>query len=303
MARKIYAVMGATGNIGHVLAQELLKGNQVRAIGRNPKKLEALKAKGAEIVVIKDFDDAKALAKAFQGADAIFSFIPPSMDAPDYIAYQDKVSEAICSALQSSKVVNVLNLSSIGANLTNGIGPIAGLARHEKRLAKLTGVNVLNLRPGYFMENLMNLAPGIKQEGVLASPLRGDIQLPMVATSDIGRKAAELLTRLDFKGQTVFDFAGPKNATLDGAARVIGKEIGKPGLKYVQLPPNKAEQIMLASGMKPDLIKLILEMENSFNEGRIAFTQKITGDHQGRTTLEEFARSFAQAYHGGLAHV
>ncbi len=303
MGKKTYVIMGATGNIGHVLCQELLKGNQVRAIGRDHKKLETLKAKGAEPIAIKDFEDAKALAKAFQGADGLFCMIPPSMEADHYSAYQDKVGEAICSAIQSSKVTNILNLSSIGANSPTPVGPITALGRMEKRLAKLSGINVLNLRPGYFFENLLHMIPGLKQQGVLADTLKADLPFQMVATQDIGRKAAEFLSRLDFKGQTVFDFAGPKNVTLNDAARIIGKEIGKSDLKYVQIDPKKAEQAMSDAGMKPDLIKLMLEMEKAFNEGRITFTQKITPEHQGRTTLEEFAKTFAQVYYGGLAHV
>lgn len=303
MGKKVYAIMGATGNIGHVLCQDLLKGNTVRAIGRNPKKLEELKNKGAEIVSINNFEDSKALAKAFQGCDGVFCMLPPSHETDNYNAYQDKVGEAICSALQTAKIHYAVNLSSVGAELSSPTGPINGIGRMEKRLAKLSDINVINLRAGYFMENLLNMIPGLKHLGVLASTVRHDLPIQMVATQDIGHKAAEFLMRLDFKGQTYFDFGGPRLVTMDDVSDILGKEIGKRGLKYVQADPKNAEQAMLAAGMKPDLVKLFLEMNVAFNNGTIKFTQNLTSDHKGKTTIEEFAKTFGQAFHGGLAHV
>jgi len=79
MPKKTYAVMGATGHIGQVLTEKLLeKGHAVRALGRDEKKLSALKDKGAE-TLSPAFDDAKGLADAFKGADGVFLMIPPQL--------------------------------------------------------------------------------------------------------------------------------------------------------------------------------------------------------------------------------
>ena len=161
MSDRLFAIMGATGYIGQVLTVELLRrGNKVRAIGRNEDKLDALKALGAETAFV-DFDKAKALSSAFIGATAVFSFIPPGYFA-DFGVYQDKIGDAIVDALKIAKTKYVLNQSSIGANLDSKTGPILSYNRLEKHMGTLTDVNIVHLRPSYFMENLQWSIPCIK---------------------------------------------------------------------------------------------------------------------------------------------
>jgi uncharacterized protein YbjT (DUF2867 family) len=296
MAKNIYSIMGATGNIGEVLTDKLIKnGHEVRALGRNKDKLTVLQSKGAKICPVK-FDNEASLAEAFQGATAVFSFIPPSFDADDFGAQQDRVGEAIVAALTKAKIKYVLNLSSVGAHLKKGTGPIQGLQRHEERLNSLKGVNILHLRPVYFMENQFLSIPLIKSEGINGSPLRSDLPIPVVATRDIGAKASIFLDRLDFKGINEFEFVGPDEVTLEKFTSVLGKSIGKAGLRYVQFPYEEAKKAMLSSGMKPSIVDLLMEMDRSYNEGKILPTQEINKDHQGSTTIEQFAQVFAAAY-------
>src|ERR1700722_8914940 len=111
MSKKTYAVLGATGHIGHVLAGKLLeKGHAVRALGRDEKKLAALKAKGAQ-VSSPAVDDAAALTEAFKGSDGVFVMIPPSYGAEDFSNFQDHAGEAIVQAISNSGVKHVVNLS------------------------------------------------------------------------------------------------------------------------------------------------------------------------------------------------
>lgn len=293
------AVMGATGQIGHVLVEELLKfGHTVRALGRDMKKLKILETKGAKVYPVV-FEDARALSEAFQGTDAVFSLLPPSYGADDFGAYQDKVGEAIVAALTKTKVSRVLNLSSLGANVSKGAGPVNGLHRHETRLNQMQGLNVLHLRPGYFMENLFWSIPLIKAQGINGGAIRGDIPIGMVATQDIARKAAELLHRLEFVGNSVYEFVGPKEITLEQATACIGKAIGKPDLKYVTFSYEDARQGMFSSGMKASITGLLVEMAQAFNEGRIRPTQPLTPDHKGPTSFDGFAKGIAEAYQSG----
>ena len=79
--------------------------------------------------------------------------IPTDYTAPDLGAAQDQLGAAIASAVVSAGVKRIVNLSSIGAHLAAGTGPIAGLHRQEQRLNALGDLDVLHLRPGYFYEN------------------------------------------------------------------------------------------------------------------------------------------------------
>ncbi len=291
--------MGATGHIGHVLSEKLLeKGHAVRALGRDAKKLSALKAKGAE-TLSPNFDDAGALAEAFKGADGVFVMIPPNYAADDFSAFQYKAGEAIVQAITQSGVKYVVDLSSIGAEQPSGTGPIAGLYRQEQRLNKLSGVNVVHLRPSSFMENNFFSIPVIKGNGINGAATPGNIPLPTVATRDIGEKAAELLDGLHFKGHEAFDFTGPKEYTQTEVTAALGKAIGKPDLPYVQFSLEDIKKGLLGSGFKPGMTDLMVEMYKAGTEGKLHPTQPLTSEHRGKTPIEEFATVFAGVYNQG----
>jgi uncharacterized protein YbjT (DUF2867 family) len=241
-ARHTYAVMGATGHVGSVVAERLLKtGAQVRGIGRNSERLKELVGQGA-IPYTGAFDDVEALQEAFKDADGVFAMIPPDYHAPDHLAFQDRVGSAIARALRNARVKFVVNLSSIGAHLGEKTGPIRGLRNQEVRLNDIEDLNVIHLRPAYFMENLLWPIPIIHSLGVNGSPLRGDLPIPMMATSDIGAKAAAFLADLEFQGHTAFEFFGPRPVTMQEVTTILGQAIGKPDLKYVQFPYEEAER-------------------------------------------------------------
>jgi uncharacterized protein YbjT (DUF2867 family) len=299
MPKKTYSVMGATGHIGHVLTEKLLeKSHAVRALGRDEKKLSVLKAKGAE-TLSPAFDDVKELAAAFEGVDGVFTMIPPNYGTDNFSAYQDKAGEAIAQALTRSGVKYAVSLSSIGAEVPSGTGPIAGLHRQEQRLNKLSGINIVHLRPSSFMENQFWSIPVIKGNGINGSAMPANIPIPMVATKDIGEKAAEFLDWLEFKGHQAFDFTGPKEYTLTEMTSALGKAIGKPDLAYVQFPLEDVKKGMLGSGMKPGTVDLMIEMYKAGNEGKLHPTQPLTGKNRGQTPVEEFAKVFAGVYNQG----
>ena len=296
MKKCTFAIMGATGNIGHHLTEELLKkGHTVRALGRDPHKLEVLRGKGAEIHS-GDSTDSDYLHKAFKGCDAVFSFLPPDYNATDLEVHRDEIGKAIALAIVKSKVSHVLNLSSVGAELSLGTGPIKALHRQEERLNAIENLNVLHFRPNFFMENLLWSLPTIKSSGFIATHLKKDLPIPMVATHDIGIKIAELLEAHKFKGSTVFDFAGPRDITMEEVAKIIGAAIGRPDLKYAQFSYNQAEKEIISSGIKHQLAKMFVDMYKAFNEKKIIPTQPLTAEHRGHTTIEDFARTFSQAY-------
>lgn len=289
---KNYAIMGASGQIGHVVAKTLLEsGHQVRAIGRNRQKLASLQSSGAEIVTLERFDDAASLTKAFKGCDGIFVMIPPGHLTDDYTLFQDRVGKAIVEAIKKSEVSHVVNLSSIGAHQAEGLGPISGLHDQEERLNALNA-NILHIRPGYFMENIYGYLEAVEQEGALKTPLKADLVIPLVSTQDIGLKVAEFLESLNFQGKSVFDFVGPDlDLTMTAMAKILGQAFGYPDLPYFQQSYDEAKDQMLKMGMKPKVVASMLEMEQGFNEGKCVFTQKITAEHRGQLSFTQFVRT------------
>lgn len=288
------AITGATGNIGSMITADILsKGQNVRCIARTVDNLKRTAVKGADIAAVS-LEDTAALSNAFTGVDAVFAMIPPHYQASDFRAFQNAIGASISEAVETSGVKYVVNLSSQGAHLTDKTGPIKGLHDQEQRLNKLKGVNILHLRPTYFMENLLANIDMIKQMNIMGSAIRGDMNIPMIATQDIARFAAERLLKKDFSGITVKDLLGQRDVSMNEAAEIIGKKIDRPDLKYVQFSYEDTEKALVDMGFSSDVARLFIEMSKAFNQGLINTprTQENTTD----TPLEEFAEVFARIF-------
>jgi uncharacterized protein YbjT (DUF2867 family) len=292
-----YVICGATGNVGSKVAKSLLAaGVPVRAVGRERVRLGPLAATGAEPWP-GDLGDAKFLSKAFSGAGGVFAMIPPKYDAPDIAAYQNGIGEALATALENARVPRVVTLSSIGAHLIEGTGPVRGLHDMEKKLERLGDADVTHLRAAYFMENHLWNVPVIREHGMNGSPIRPDAPIPMVATKDIAEEAARLLLAKTLSGHTVRYLLGPRDLTMTEATRILGRAIGKPDLQYIQFPEEEARKAMSGMGMSDSAIDALLEMQRGFNAGRIRPTQERNASNTTPTPLEEFAETvFAQSY-------
>jgi len=298
----MYAITGATGNTGTVVAKHLLtRGQKVRAIGRDVTRLQPLVGLGAEPFTA-DLTDAARLTKAFSGAQAVYAMIPPSMTSEHYLAYQDRVAEALATAIEKSGVKFVAALSSIGADKTEKTGPVVGLHRFEQRLNRTPGLNVLHLRAGYFMENTLGQASIIPTVGAASGPLRADIKVPMIATRDIGAAAGEALARLDFTGQQTRELLGQRDIGYGEVTAIIGKAIGKPELKYVQGNDEQVRPALMQMGMSRNLADLILEMAAAINSGHMRTLEPRSAANTTPTSYETFvAEEFLPLYKRLLA--
>jgi uncharacterized protein YbjT (DUF2867 family) len=298
----MYVIMGATGNTGSIVARTLLDHKEkVRAIGRSADRLKPLAEKGAEAFV-GDVNDATALTKAFSGAKAVYAMLPPSMTSDDYRAEQDRVNDAIVAAVQQAGVEYVVSLSSVGADKAQGNGPVAGLHHLEQKLNQIPNLNVLHLRPGYFMENTLAQIGIIQTMNVTAGPLRPDLAMPMIATRDIGQAAANALLALDFSGKQTRELLGERDLSYAEAASIIGKAIGKPELKYAQVPNEQVRGAFLQMGMSANVADLILEMSAALNSGDMKALEARTAENSTPTSFETFvAEEFLPLYRGKAA--
>lgn len=288
----MHVLLGANGNITSRVAAALLDRRQpVRVIGRNPASLEPLRRRGAE-VAIGDARDAAFLSQAFAGATTAYAMIPPAYDAPDMRRSQAAFGTAIATALAQSGVRRVVNLSSVGAELAAGTGPIVGLHEQEQRLNALPGVDLLNLRPGYFMENHLHAAGAIAALGVYASLEACDVPMPMIAARDIAQVVVRELSSPATRG--VLHLHAPRHYTFQEVARILGSAIGQPGLMYVQAEPPQARAAMLQAGFSADAVDQMEAMARWMSASVRASPPgpvEVTP-----TTLEEFAPQFKAVF-------
>ncbi|MBL8511483.1 MAG: NAD(P)H-binding protein [Betaproteobacteria bacterium] len=293
----MYVLLGSNGNITSKVARILLSQQQrVRVIGRSAQSLVALKEAGAE-VAIGDLENTAFLTDALRGATAIYAMIPPNYASTAFLAYQDRVGESIVAAITASGVKRVVNLSSTGAHLPKGTGPIAGLYAQEQRLNRLAGVEVLHLRPGYFFENHFNALGTIQAMGVYADMIDSHALIPMVGTGDIAVVVARELVNPSGQGKRVLHLRAPKRYSQADAAAVLGAAIGKPGLQHVQADPAQAKAGMMQFGLSQNVADLFEEMSAVFSSGTLNATVEAGPTEITPTTLENFAATvFAPAF-------
>lgn len=284
----MYVITGATGNIGSKITAKLIKlGKPVRLIGRSEDKLKSLSDGKAENMA-GSLEDTRFLTEAFTDATAVFAMIPPNIKAKNIREFQNKVGKSIADAVKNAGVQYVITLSSMGAHLPEKAGIVQGLYDLEQMLNKLENTNVIHLRAGYFMENLFNSLESIKQYNMIATPLKNNIPLPMVATEDIAEMATQKMLDLDFSGKSVEYVLGPKDLTYKETTHIIGNQLGKPDLRYRQLSYDDARDKFLKNGLSEDFTDKVIEFAKGMNEGYIFEDVRRTPQNTTPTTLERF---------------
>ena len=173
----MFAITGASGNTGRVIADTLLaKGEEVRVIGRSKEKLERFASKGAEVFV-GDAKDSAAMTKAFSGARAVYAMIAPDHTVADLRADQEQTTDSLAAAIEKSGVSHVICLSSVGADKPERVGPVNGLHSLEQKIQRIANLNALFLRPTYFMENNLIQIKLIQSMGTMGGLLKADAPL------------------------------------------------------------------------------------------------------------------------------
>ena len=291
-----YVVTGGAGNISNLIAQSLLEaGHQVTVIGRSAEHLKPLIEKGAKAAV-GTLEDQAFVTDAFKDADAVYLMIPPNYTAPAFRAYQNKVADVFIDALKANDTKYAIVLSSIGAHMGNGAGPIDGLSDLEKKLYDLPNLNVKNLRPSYFMMNFLGMIPMIKDINIMGSNFGGNSRkLVLTHTSDIAAAATEELLALNFIGQTIRYIASDER-TPEEITSVLSNAISKPGIPWVVFSDEQALAGILQAGLPQSLAEAYTEMGKALREGTAEEDYWKNRPTLGSVKLEDFAKEFAAAF-------
>ena len=290
-----YVIVGASGNTGSIIADTLLlRGEKVRVIGRDAGRLQRFVRTGAEAFTA-DMNDVAALTNAFSGARAAYLMLPPAKSRED----QERESDAIAEAVKASGLRYAVNLSSYGAQVPEGTGPVAGLHSSEQKLNAIGGLNVLHLRAAYFMENNLGAIGMIHGMGLFGNALLPDVKLPLIATRDVGDYAAQRLLQLDFSGKQTRELLGERDLSMTEATAVIARGIGKPDLRYEQIPYDQVQQVLMQMGIPPKSAALYIEMYKAINAGVLVPLEARSPENTTPTSFERFVQDvLAPAYHG-----
>jgi NAD(P)H dehydrogenase (quinone) len=282
----MFAITGITGKVGGEVARNLLGDNwPVRAVVRDLRKGEPWAKLGCDLVPA-DINDAGALTSAFKGAESVFVLVPSNFDpSPDF--HEARATAAtLKSAIEAARPGRVVYLSTIGAQATRS----NLLTQHtiiEQVLGELS-MPITFLRPGWFMENCSWDVASATNDGVISSFLQPlDKPVPMVATADIGRVAAELLQET-WKGHRVVELEGPHRVTPNEIATTFADLLGRP-VRMEPVPRETWESLFKSQGMKNPVPRM--RMLDGFNESWIEFERGKSGSQKGSTSLEEVLKS------------
>jgi uncharacterized protein YbjT (DUF2867 family) len=295
VSNETYVILGASGNTGSIVANFLLsKGKEVRVVGRDSARLQGFVDQRAEAFTA-NLSDAAALTKAFSSARAAYLLLPPAKSREE----QERDSDGIAKAVKESGLRYAVHLSSYGAQVAEGAGPVSGLHSSEQKLNAIEGLNVLHLRAAYFMENNLAAIGMIHGMGLVGNALLPDLKIPMVATRDVGDYAAQRLQHLDFSGKQTRELLGERDLSMTEATAAIARGIGKPDLHYKQLPYDQVQQALTQLGVPPKGAAMYIEMYKAINARVLVPLELRSPDNTTPTSFEQFVQDvFAPAYRG-----
>ena len=213
-----FLITGATGATGGAAAAQLLeKGRDVRAfVHREDERSEVLRKRGAEIVVgdLLDFDAVREALKGVGRAYFVSPIRPGLVQATAQFAH---------SAIEAG-VEAIVNMSQVSAR-----ADAKSHAARDHWLAEQvfnwSGLNVAHIRPTYFAEWLLYLAPMIRQ-GVMYAPFTTERHAP-IAGEDQARVIVGILENPEPHRGKVYPLYGPVELTHDQIAETLGRVLGR----------------------------------------------------------------------------
>jgi uncharacterized protein YbjT (DUF2867 family) len=264
----MYVVLGPTGHTGSVVAEALpSQGQSVRVVVRTPEKGAAWKAKGTEVAVAS-YEDRAAITKALTGVQGVYLLSPPNYAASAWLEEQRRVIDQAAQAVKESGIAHVVFLSSEGAQLPEGTGPILAERDAEARLGAVAK-NVTFLRPAYFFENWAPVLGVAKEQGLLPTFIPPDMKIPMISTQDIGRIAAEQLMAGP-RGHQVLELSGPESYSPGQVAAALSQLFKRP--VTAQLAPlSEVVPTFKSFGFSDEAAALFEEMYRGFANGSIVY--------------------------------
>ncbi len=292
-----YVVTGSLGNTGKPITEGLIKaGHTVTVLTSRAENAAKIEALGAEAAV-GSVEDAAFVTEAFANADAVYLMIPPKWGVTDWRGYQNGVSDNYLAAIRANDVRFVVMLSSVGAHLPNGTGPVTGLHDLEEKLKTVEGLNVKVLRPSYFMQNLFNMVGMVKGMGMMGSNFGAD-KIVLVHTDDIAEVALAELLNLNFTGTQIRYIAGDEKAGAE-IAKTLGEAIGKPELPWVVFTDEQSTQGAMQAGLNQEMADNYTEMGAAIRNGTQQADYMKNRPALSKIKLEDFAKNdFAAACNG-----
>ncbi len=280
-------VTGATGRIGHLVVDELLRaGVPVRALTRRPE--QAALPVGVEVVA-GDFTDPASLNSALEGVTAVFLvWTAPPATAPAFVKML---------ASQPSRVVYLSAPFRTPHPFFQQPNPMRDIHAEIERLLAESSLDVAIIRPGMFASNALHWwAPQIRKSDVVRWPYAGAETAP-IDERDVAAVAARMLCDARHAHADVV-LTGPESLSQAAQVRAIGDVISRP-LRFEELTPEEFRRE--TAGTWPSGVADMLLSAWQATLGRPAFVTSSVQEVLGSParTFREWAADNAAAFTGG----
>jgi len=282
------ALTTPTGQIGSKVLKKLIAGNaQVRVLIRDPEKLSEKTRNQVEIVQ-GSLDDAKSVAKVFNGADTVFFNIPPSMQYQDVKEYYTRFGRIACNAIKSQGVKRVVFISGTGLGFEKKAGPVAASYLVEKMIEETVDSSRI-LHCGAFMENIFHSLESLKNYGAFGNAVPADVSFPFVATRDIAEVVSRLLLDNTWIGHESVGVLGPKDLSYREISKQMSEVLDRPIL-YQEFSAEQLKTNMMKFGATKAAAEALVEASLAIKNkmfSKVTRTPESTTSTSFATWLEE----------------
>jgi NAD(P)H dehydrogenase (quinone) len=286
-------VTGATGDTGRATVDELLaRGHRVRALAHGQdERSKRLHERGVEVVYgdLLDFGQVKAALHGVQRAYFVYPIRPGILQATAYFA----------QAAKEAGLDGIVNMSQISAR-EDAKSHAATDHWLAERVFDWSGVAVAHIRPTYFAEWLLYVAPMIKA-GRLHVPFGTGKHAPIAAEDQARVIAGILEDPAPHRGQ-IYPLFGPLEFTYRETAQVLSRVLGK-SVEYKQVDfaefQTTLQSVGRASSKGNDfLFQHLREVAIDHQNGIFAGTNNLVEKLGGRPpmTLEAFITKHRRAF-------
>jgi NAD(P)H dehydrogenase (quinone) len=286
-------VTGATGDTGRATIDELLaRGHEVRALahGRDERS-KKLQDRGVEVVFgdLLDFGQVRAALKGVQRAYFVYPIRPGILQATAYFA----------QAAKEAGVDGIVNMSQKSAR-EDAKSHAATDHWLSERVFDWSGLTVAHIRPTYFAEWLLYVAPMIKA-GLLHVPFGTGKHAP-IAAEDQGRVIAGILEDPAPHKGGIYPLFGPVEYTYAETAQLLSRVLGKP-VQYKQVDFEEFSKVLQSGGKNAGrensflfqhLKEVAIDHQNGVFEGTNDLVEKLGG--RPPMTLEAFIEKHRSAF-------
>ncbi|WP_410508618.1 NAD(P)H-binding protein [Methanosarcina hadiensis] len=258
-------ILGATGQVGSMLVDNLLKkGQPVRAVIRNDLKAQELRNKGAE-VKIADYFDLDALKKAFQGGNAVFLLTPENPESEDFLSEIQTIITNYREAILSSGITKIVGLSSMGAQHESGTGNLMASYMLEHAFSDFE-IEQVFVRPAYYFSNWLGYLELVKEYGILPTFFPPDMELPMIAPPDVAGFLSDVITSKTPQ-ERVYEISGPIDYSSLDIAKIFEEVLNK-NVTLQQVLPEEWENTLIQAGFSKDGAKNLMLMTKAVIDGK-----------------------------------